>query len=160
MVYVQMTQYIEKSLRRTLTPYIGQITIILAVNIYAYPWPWFKGDWTLFYSSFLVWIFFAIYVYIATRYRIYWCEKTIRRKASGGPDAIIQISDIAEVIRERATASEMAAQSAPFRRIKISDRSGHYINISLRHFRVEDIHELMCWVHKCRPDLVMPKGFT
>lgn len=154
-----MTDASEKALRLTLTPYIGQLIIIFVTTSFLFFVALFKDAWGLFYMMSVAWAFFALFVYIATRYRIYWTEDHIRRQASGGPDAIIAIKDIAEVIEERATAGEMVAQSAPFRRIRVSDRSGQHINISLRHFRPEDIRELMRWVQKCRPDLTLPKGF-
>ena len=56
--------------------------------------------------------------------------------------------------------------SRPFRRIVVSAGAGarvpesaRRVDISLRHFDLRDIHELMAVIKARRPDLSLPKGF-
>lgn len=146
-------------LRKTFTPYIGQTSIFFLVTIWALYVSWSKNDWNFFLAMSIGWGFFAIYVFIAMKYNIYYDLETICRQASGGPDICIKFDQITKVQLGHASASEMAAQSSPLRRIKISDAAGHYINVSLRHFRDEDIRRLMSMIHDSRPNLEMPKGY-
>lgn len=147
----------ETSLRRTFAPYAGQTVILSLATIGSLAVAWEKSTWGLPIAMAVAWGFYAVFVAISLRYRISYGQEYIRRRASGGPDVVIKVQDVAEVVRELATAGEMVAQSKPFRRIRISDRSGQSIDVSLKHFRSEDINVLLHWLHRSRPDLSMPK---
>lgn len=75
-------------------------------------------------------------------------------RASGGPERHIRYNDIVEVRYEVSV-----EQSRPFRRIVIQG-SGHaeddFIDVSMRHFRAEDISQLIGVVRSHRPDLEIP----
>ena len=150
----------ETALGRTLTPYIGQVTILILVTIFCTAVAFSKGVWQLAAMPLIGWLLYGAFVLIAARYKVLWTSDYIRRKASGGPDLVIKIGDITKVARETASPSQMMAQSAPFSRITITGRSGEEIYVSLRHFRLDDIRHLMRWIHECRPDLALPKGLA
>lgn len=147
----------ETSLRRTFAPYTGQTVILSLVTIYIFVISLKTSFWTLFFIMPVGWTFYGMFVAIALRYRISYGTDYIRRRASGGPDVVISVRDVTSIAKERANAAEMVAQSKPFRRIRISDRSGQSIDVSLKHFRSEDINALLHWLHRSRPDLAMPK---
>lgn len=147
-------------LRRTFTPYIGQSVILFLVTVMALYVSWSNGTWGLFLTMPVGWIFFGIFVYIGSLYKIYYSAEEICRQASGGPNRCIKIDQIAKIEMERASVNEMVAQSSPLRRIKISDGNGVYINVSIRHFRDEDVRCMMSIIHKRRPNLEMPKVYA
>ena len=149
----------ETNLRRTFAPYAGQTVILSLASIGSFAVAWEKSVWGLFGAMAVPWGFYAVFVAISLKYRISYGQEYIRRRASGGPDAVIRYDDIESVELGSANASEMVAQSAPYRRIRISDGGDMPINISLRHFRDEDIRRLMAVIHQKRPDLGLPKGF-
>lgn len=150
----------EHALTRTLTPYVGQTAILAIVTVMGIVVGVWRGVWQLGVAPLICWLFYAVLVFIGVQYRIFWTSDYVRRKASGGPDLVINIDDIAEVTKEMASADQMIAASAPFRRITIRSRSGEHIYVSLRHFRLDDIRSLMHFIHDRRPDLAMPKGFV
>ena len=155
-----MKETTERALGRTLTPYIGQVAILVLVTIFCIAVAFSKGVWQLAVAPLICWLLYAVVVFISAQYTVFWTGDSVRRKASGGPDVVIKIRDIAKVARETASAGQMLAQSAPFRRITITDRSGKQIYVSLRHVRLDDIRSLMRWIGECRPDLEIPQTFA
>jgi hypothetical protein len=147
-------------LRRTVTPYIGQTLIILLFAIFVSWVASMKQQWGLLWCAGLIWPLWASYILIfGLRYRIIWNDAAIIMRASGGPERQIGFDEITEIRYEVAGATEFLAQSRPFRRIVILGRKSHpktLIDISLRHFRTQDIKNLMNAIHERRPDIAMP----
>ena len=80
-------------------------------------------------------------------------------RASGGPERHIGFDEITKIRYEVAGATEVLAQSRPFRRIVIfgaKDDPNSRIDISLRHFRGQDIKNLMSTICERRPDVSIP----
>lgn len=150
----------ERALGRTLTPYIGSVAILVLATIFCISVAFSKGAWQLAVASLVGCLLYAVVVFISAQYRVLWTSDYVRRKASGGPDVVIKISDIAKVAKETASTGQMVAQSAPFRRITVTDRSGKKIYVSLRHFRLDDVRSLMHWIHQRRPDLEIPQALA
>lgn len=147
-------------LRRTVTPYVGQSTIILIVAIWTLFVSVRTGDWGFMLGLAVVLGLFLYLVSIGLKYKIYWTSKEVCQEASGGAPVRIKFSEIANVVAERARSGEFFSMSRPFRRIAIygvgSDKS-KFIDVSLRHFNLDDIRELLQNIHKHRPDLTIPK---
>jgi hypothetical protein len=97
--------------------------------------------------------------FIGLKYRVLWDETGLVMRASGIPERHIRFDEITEVRTERAQVSEFFAQSRPFRRIVVHGPKHDpkaFIDISLRHFRLDDIEELLKAIRLRRPDLAVP----
>ena len=145
-----------------MTPYIGQTTILSLVTAFAFFVAWRMSEWNLFFVTPVMWVFYAVIVFIGLQYDVFWDNQKICMKASGKADTCISYDHITHVALETANVAEMASESKPFRRIAIYGHSGHSqskINVSLRHFRHADITSLMTSVKLHRPDLELPESF-
>jgi hypothetical protein len=147
-----------KSLRRTITPYVGQAVIFAGVTAFmVYPSSR-TSEWDLMWGPAVIWGAFAVLIYIGMKYRVLWDETGVVMRASGGK-RLIRYDEITEIKIERAKAGEFLIQSRPFRRIVIHGRKRdptEYIDVSLRHFRPADIDELLAVIRSHRPDLTVP----
>lgn len=157
MTAIKQTRY----LRRTIRPYTGQIIIISLVTFGALLVSIKTNEWGLFLAMTVAWLLLGILVFIGMKYKISWTSEEVCQRASGGPEACIMYEEITDLGSEVSKRSEMFSISRPFRRIVISGNGNHkQIDVSLRHFRDEDVLELMKVIHSHRPDLSLPKGFT
>ncbi|HEY1801499.1 MAG TPA: hypothetical protein VGG46_11250 [Terriglobales bacterium] len=147
-------------LRRTVTPYIGQTLIIFMFTIFVSWVAYTKQQWGLLWCAGLIWPLWASYILLfGLRYRIIWNDAGILMRASGGPERHIGFDEITEIRYEVAGATEFLAQSRPFRRIVILGRRSDpktLIDISLCHFRTQDIKNLMNAIRERRPDMTIP----
>ena len=75
-----------------------------------------------------------------------------------GAERRIQFDEIASVKKEVSSAGDVLAQSRPFSRIAVYPNRdpGGFVDISLRHFKLEDVEELLAAIRKRRPDLSVP----
>jgi energy-coupling factor transporter transmembrane protein EcfT len=145
-------------LRQTAQPYVGQIAILLLITVIIVGVAYKMDMWELIFPIPVMWILFSIPTYIGMRYQVYWDEVGIGRVASGEEKIFIKYDDIREIRRQKATLSEMISMSRPFRRIAIfgpSAKGEAQLNVSLRHFRREDVERLMKTIRSRRPDLVL-----
>jgi len=107
----------------------------------------------------VIWVLFAGLVWIGLKYRVFWDSTDVIQHASGLPEKHIAFDKITEIRIERAPVSAFLAMPRPFRRVAIYGRrhdSAAFIDISLRHFRLEDIEELLTAIRERRPDLTVP----
>jgi hypothetical protein len=148
------------SLRRTFTPYRGYIIIFTGVTLFtAYVFGIKESDWKAVWATSFLWLFFAFHVYLTFKYRILWDDTGVVMRASGLAERRIPYEEITEIRKEIADISEFWAQSRPFRRIVVYGRKHdpkRFIDISPRHFRLEDIEALLSAIRAHRPDLVVP----
>jgi hypothetical protein len=149
-----------KPLRRTMTPYRGQIVLFSLASIFTLVVGYRSTQWGFMWSPAVFWALFAGQIYIGLQYMVLWDENGVVMRASGmRKETRIQYGEITEIKIERAGVSEVMAQSRPFRRIVVYGHRGHtvaYIDISLRHFQPRDIDEVLREIHIRRPDLVVP----
>lgn len=142
-------------LRRTLTPYIGQTAILIGVTVLTAYVAQEKRQWGLLWGLLVIWPLFAANVYFfGMKYRIWWNDVGVTMSASGGQDRQVRFDEVSEIRYEIGL-----SQSRPFRRIVIfGSRAGPFdsIDISLRHFRLEDIEKLLVDIRKLRPDIPLP----
>jgi hypothetical protein len=150
-------------LRRTITPYIGQSLILVGVTVFLFCIALRKQQLNLLWAAGLIWVLYASFVLLfGMQYKVFLDDQGVTMRASGGPKRNIQFEEITDIRYETASADEFLAQARPFRRIVIlghrHDPNGR-IDISLRHFRSEDINALLMAIHKRRPDLKLPGGW-
>lgn len=142
-------------LRRTVTPYIGQTAILIGVTVLTAYVAQAKRQWGLLWGLLVIWPLLAADVYFfGMKYRIWWNDVGVTMSASGGPDRQVRFDEVSEIRYEIGL-----SQSRPFRRIAIfGSRVGTKapIDISLRHFRLEDIEKLLMEIRKLRPDISLP----
>ena len=93
------------------------------------------------------------------KYRVFWDEESVVMRARGGPDRRIRFDEITSVKKEISSAGDVLAQSRPFSRIAVyrNHNPDGFVDISLRHFRLEDVDELLEAIRKSRPDLCVPR---
>ncbi|HEX4007872.1 MAG TPA: hypothetical protein VHX60_16990 [Acidobacteriaceae bacterium] len=154
-----MTNHVLRPLRRTITPYVGQTVILAAVTVFCTYVAFDKHQLGFFWAIALIWVLFALYaVLFGLRYVVLWDDSGIVMRASGlKEDRRIRFEEIRKVDYELASGGEMLAQARPFRRLVIhSPRRDEPIDISLRHFRLDDIDALMAVIQARRPDLDIP----
>ncbi len=134
-------------LRRTITPYIGQSLILVGVTVLLFCVALRKQQWDLLWAAGVIWVLYASFVLLfGMKYEVSFDDQGVNMKASGGPERRIRFEEIKEVRYETASGGEFLAQARPFRRIVIlgpQRQPNGKIDISLRHFRTEDINSLL-----------------
>lgn len=157
-IYMAKEGYL--SLHRVIRPYAGQMIIYAGVTVFFAFVAQKTRQLAFVWMIPAMWLLFGSYIFIyGMRYRVYWNDSGVLMTAAGIPERKIRFSEITEIRYELAGASELFAQSRPFRRIVIVAQRHDpeaFIDVSLRHFRLEDIRGLLSMIHKVRPDLILP----
>jgi hypothetical protein len=148
------------SLRRRHRPYVVFAVPIGAVSVFLTYLGIAKHDTSSLVSAVVVWLGFVPMWAIMYRYAIFWNDSEIRMRAFGIPSATLRISDIQRIAYERSDVRQLLGVSRPSPRISIygplaSRRSG-VIDISLRHFELKSIRDLLGAVRHARNDLAIP----
>jgi hypothetical protein len=146
-------------LRRTIRPYVGQLVILAAVTVFAVYTSVASSDWGFMWAAAVFLPLFGVsFLYFGMKYRVLWSKEAVVMRASGGAERRIPYDEISRVKNEVSSANDVLAQSRPFFRIAVySSRDANaFVDISLRHFRFEDIQELLATIHNRRPDLDVP----
>jgi len=150
------------ALRRTIQPYAALLIIWLAIT---FLWIFVILKTNDLSGLILIALLWAIGIwsqYGNTRYRIFWENGAIRQIAANKNTTTIKASEITRIVQERSDLQTLFSYTRPSRRIAIygDGSNGHkWIDVSLKHFAVEDIRRLMRTIHEHRPDLSIPKGW-
>jgi hypothetical protein len=145
-------------LRRTPRPYVGIGVILIFVSaLVALVATQLRSIQPLIYTG-AMWIPYIVWLYIGSRYKVYWDEEHIFQRASGVKQICISFSDI-EAVQLKSKMLSDAVAGRPFIRIEISDIS-NTIDISLKHFKNSDIKRLMQVIISKRPDVYVPRSWT
>ncbi|MGC2636766.1 MAG: hypothetical protein WA294_06285 [Acidobacteriaceae bacterium] len=149
-----MANQVLRPLRRTITPYLGQTLIFGAITVFCVCVAYDKRQWGLLWTAAFVWALFALYVILfGLKYLVLWDDASIVMRASGlQGERRIQFGEISRVHYETA-----ASHSRPFRRIVVHGLPPtKTIDISIRHFRLNDIDELLTAIRIRRPNIEIP----
>ena len=143
------------NLGRTIQPYVGQSVILTGVTVFLM-WVCIRtSDWNAMWALAVIWPLFAFStLYFGLKYRVRWDETGVYMRASGGPERHIRFDEITSIHYVLA-----ASQSRPFRRIEIHGNKRDpkaFVDVSLRHFRMDDISQMMDAIRIRRPDLQIP----
>lgn len=148
-------------LRRTVSPYIGQIIILSFVTLFVLFISFKIHEYNILLIAPVIWILFIPLIYFGLKYKIFWNNNELFQKASGRSDVYIKYSEISRVASETSKPGELISAGRPFRRIVIyaenAQNGGKFIDVSLKHFVMDDVRCLMREIHEHRPDLVLPK---
>jgi len=152
------------NLRHSLQPYVGIAVILLGFSIFML-WTFTRrldsGD---LWSILLVLVLFGIGIAFGLSYRIRLQQDSIVQRGFGVKTIAIPISEIKNIKLEVSLGAKRKNNpmvDRPFRRIVITPKTDPdmYIDISLKHFKEEDIRELMRRIRTQRPDLSFPKNW-
>lgn len=147
-------------LKRTIQPYVGQSLLLLAVTAFAIYESVASADWNFMWAPAVFLPLYGIYVvYFGMKYRVFWSKDSVVMHASGGPDRCIRFDEITSVKKEISSVGDILAQSRPFRRIVVCGRKqdpNARVDISLRHFDLNDINQLLTAIRAYRSDLEIP----
>jgi hypothetical protein len=151
-------------LRRDAAPYLifGAFFVLATlVGLYASVR---TADWTFMKYYALIWLLYFPWMFIVSRYRIFWRDGVIIQKASGMADVSIRVEEIARIRQETSNVGTLVRLRRPFRRITIyaeeRDGGSKFIDVSLKHFVADDVRKLMRAIHSRRPDLELPKHWV
>lgn len=146
-------------------PYVFLPAIFIVITLINIPYMERTHDltpvWILPFGL-LVFVFPIIYMNI--RYRIWWRDNAIVMRAGGFAGVIVtmRVEDIERIEQETSNARTATKMNRPFRRIAIYGKTAEgypYIDVSLKHFNLDDIRKLMRIIHDRCPNLEMPKGW-
>jgi hypothetical protein len=147
-------------LRRTIRPYVGQFIIFVGFVIFCIVIFIKTSESAFLWLSFVPLLLFGIsIVCFGMKYKVLWNKESVVMCASGGPERRIRFDEITSVKKETSSGSDVLAQSRPFRRIAVyrgKDDPNTRVDISLRHFDLNDINQLLAVIHAHRPDLDIP----
>src|SRR5581483_10463393 len=126
----------------TIQPYVGQSLILVAVTAFAIYESVVSADWKFMWAPAVFLPFYGIHFwYFGMRYRVLWDRHSVVMCARGGPERRILFDEITSVRKEVSSASDVLAQSRPFRRLVVYGRKhdpNAQVDISLRHFDLKD----------------------
>lgn len=145
----------EKSfaLRRSVKPYVALIVILMGIMIFLAFVSMKLHSWEPLIATSVIWFFFAMLVFMGTRYRILLRDGDIVQEAFGKPDVVIPLNQIVNVNSQVSGVSTLIRLQRPFRRIEIRGRDKKIVDISLKHFVERDVDRLLDEVRTQRPDL-------
>lgn len=150
----------ERQLRRSFAPYAGEVCILTLVSLAVLFVALRKHDGSIMLAALTLWLLAFVDFSFQFRYRIYWSDAEVRQVAAGG-EVRLGYDDIAAVEVESGGSTGGVFPSRPFRRLAIysrgPERTPVHVDISLRHFRSDDIQMLMNSLRTRRPDLALPK---
>jgi hypothetical protein len=156
------SQKVLVPLRRTFQPYVGNCIILSFATVIAVIAALKSSDFMFLWAGLVSWILFGVYaVYFGLRYKVLWDDAHVVMRASGKPELCIPFNEISAIRYKIASPGEWFAQSRPFRRIVVYGRkndSDAHVDISLRHFHLDDIDQLLAAIHEHRPEIEIPYG--
>ena len=139
-------------LRQSLGPYYGLLIILFAVVILQILISIKIGNWSPLLATGIMWIFFAVVIFIGTRYKILLKDGVVVQKSFAKQDVAIPVAEITDICQEISDVSALVRFRRPFRRITIYHRD-KFIDVSLKHFLTEDVNKLLALIQEQRPDL-------
>jgi len=149
-------------LRLDFKVYLPILYIVILVTMVSLPYVLKTYDLSPIVAIGVGSIIFAHIVYTATFYRVWWKDEKVFRKVYGGGVISLNVNDIHEIRFEKSDLQTFISLSRPSQRIAIygsDSEGGKFIDVSLKHFKMEDVQKLMKLIHEKRPDLEMPKGW-
>ena len=154
-------------LRHSYKPYAGFVIIYLILMVVFASISFQKSDWSVFSQIVvpLAVIFTSMVLFLLflnNRYQVFLEDSVITMRAASltnNPRAFtsIKIEDITKIKSEVSDLHTTVKLRRPFRRIAVyDDRHEKFIDISLKHFVMEDIIQLLKVIKEKRPDLEVP----
>jgi hypothetical protein len=147
-------------LRRTIQPYLGLAVIFAGFTVFCVLVFVKTSQSSFLWLPIVPWALFGVFTFcFGLKYKVLWDNQRLVMRASGGADRCIRFDEITSVRKEVSSPSDVLAQSRPFRRIAVYGRKQEpdaRVDISLRHFDLKDIAQLLAAIRTSRPDLDIP----
>ena len=151
-----MTSSSDFSLQRTIKPYVGELVIagIILVGLVIIALKTLRWDplGVAVIGCFLM----CLTHYPDLRYRVFWRDGAVVRITANNVNTTIKASEISRIAVEQSDVIAMLSLRRPIRRITIYGDGQQHLDVSLRHFELNDIRRLMEEIRKARPDLSLP----
>ena len=148
------------SLRHSLTAYRSRIVILSAVTALSLYAVAISGDWKWLLAASGICVLSGLEAFFfGLKYNVFWDDSGITMSAAGISGRRILFDEISAISYEVGR-SESPKQTRPFNRVVIHSRpqaQNAFIDVSLRHFRLEDIQTLLDAVHERRPEVQIPE---
>ena len=147
-------------LRHTITPYMLVPVILILIVLVSFPYMAKTGDLSPFIIFIIGLLFFSPIPIMGMFYCIWLQESKIIMRAGNGSLTSIEIDEIEKIKQETSDAATFISLRRPVRRISIYGKTSEgikLIDISLKHFRLDDIRKLMKVIHEIRQDLELPE---
>lgn len=144
-------------LRHSVAPYVGMglasllgLIVLAAISIMTRDWkPILQLGW--FFP-----VAFGALIALGMQYRVSYSDNLVQMNASGLPQVSIPFGQISHIENEVSV-----ERGRPFRRIAIyagkRNSGAARVDVSLKHFRIEDIRGLLVVLAQKRSDLSLPK---
>ncbi|HLI17568.1 MAG TPA: hypothetical protein VKV22_04755 [Rhodanobacteraceae bacterium] len=152
------------SLRRRVSPNAIWVAIACAIDLFLLSAMLRQHHfyWNVFGAIVLLAAWALLIVWLNFRYTISWSGSAIVQTAFGLGEISIAATNITAIKSETSNTRTLIMANRPYRRISVYG-DGKFIDISLKHFKFEDIRKLIAIVRDARPDLSMselPKAYT
>jgi hypothetical protein len=149
-------------LRPSFQPYAGFTIIFTAVALFML-WPFYKKpDISLVWAALSCWGMLGMIIAMGLSYRIRLQHDAVVQRAFGMRAITIPISQIEKIKVEVSIYARRKSNpwvDRPLRRLVIVPKHDPdmYIDVSLKHFKADDIRQLMRKIREQRSDLSFPK---
>lgn len=149
-------------LRRSLSPYVPYPIFGLILIALWTPYVMRTRDWSPIAATGILIIFALLWAYMGMQYRILWRDGNVVMRSGGfrGRTISMSVTDIERIEQERSDPYTLLKFNRPSRRLTIYGKATDGLNridVSLKHFRVDDIRQLMRIIHRKRADRDIPE---
>jgi hypothetical protein len=145
-------------LRHTLSPSIMWIVMLGGVDmllLYAMISE-HAFNWNIIGTIALISSMAIFIVSLNLRYTITWIGNAIVQTAFGLPKTTIKLTDITKIRFEISDTRTLFKANRPYNRVAIYGKN-KFVDVSMKHFKIEDIRKLVAAIRRTRPDLPMDK---
>src|SRR5208337_82088 len=135
-------------LRRSIRPYMADMVItgiISALFIFA---AIKNNNATLLWPVLILIAASAATRWSDLRYRVFWKNNAVERITSNGFKTTIVANDISHMEYETSGPNTLLRLNRPSRRITIYSKNKEHLDVSLKHFTINDIRRLMQAIHE------------
>lgn len=115
-----------------------------------------KFNWNIVSAIALLSALAAFIISLNLRYAITWNGTAIVQTAFGLPKVFIKPTDITKIRFETSDTRTLFKANRPYNRVAIYS-GNKFIDVSMKHFKIEDIRKLIAVIRETRPDLPMDK---
>jgi len=158
-MFEQNKQKNNFSLRRRFGPILG-FPIFLCIPLIALTFGSLKTnnfDWIKIVIPTFI-LLYGFMLFFQLGYRLIFKDNKIIQRASNGEITTIEINEIENIKQETSDTQTLISLRRPSNRITIYAKE-KIVDVSLKHFKSEDVRKLMKIIHDHRPEITIPNGW-